>query len=172
MTAKAVTMYPERFITMTLGGNSGERSVTEATKKGYEAAAVDLEKNGSFRNLILSIAPTDEPKPTEEAIRLDSAERVKVNDPLALAALYRGRSGFLVTDAQMAALRVPALAVVGTVDSAITGVRELQGVMPSLKIVFIDGAAHTAPGRDARARPEFVGAIREFIAAHRGAATR
>ncbi len=38
--------------------------------------------------------------------------------------------------------------------------------MPSLKVVTISGAAHGGE-RGATGRPEFVSAIREFIAAHK-----
>jgi alpha-beta hydrolase superfamily lysophospholipase len=64
---------------------------------------------------------------------------------------------------------VPTLAVVGSADRAITGVNSLKAVWPALKVVVIQDAVHSSANeRGAPRRPEFVGAIREFVAAHRG----
>ncbi len=74
----------------------------------------------------------------------------------------------MVTDAELATVQVPVLAVVGSADPALAGVNELKGVMPSLKVVVIEGATHSSANeRGAARRPEFVNAIREFVAAHK-----
>jgi alpha-beta hydrolase superfamily lysophospholipase len=60
---------------------------------------------------------------------------------------------------EMAAVRVPVLAVVGSIDPALAGVNELKAAMPSLKVVVIEGASHiSADERGAPRRPEFVNA--------------
>ena len=93
------------------------------------------------------------------------------NDPLAQAALMRARAGGAVTDAQLAAVRVPTLAIVGSADGALNGVKSLKAAWPTLSVVVIDGASH-AGERGATRRPEFVQAIRDFLTAHRPTATR
>jgi hypothetical protein len=67
----------------------------------------------------------------------------------------------------MAAIRVPMLGVVGSRDGARTRLQELKAILPALKLVVIDGAVHSDVVRGADRSPEFVSALREFIAAHR-----
>jgi pimeloyl-ACP methyl ester carboxylesterase len=68
----------------------------------------------------------------------------------------------------MAAVRVPALAIVGTADPAAEGVKTLKAVWPTLQVVTVDGATHWGD-RGILTRPEFLASLRQFIAAHRGA---
>ena len=63
------------------------------------------------------------------------------------------------------------LGIIGSVDAGLAGMNELKKVLPSLKVVIIDGATHTGE-RGATRRPEFVDAIREFIAALRQTSSR
>ena len=173
ITAKLLTTNPDRFITATLGGSSGRRSWNSQDERDAEAAAVELEHGVAYRALILSTWPTNQPRPTEEEIRKRSQEITATNDPLAHAALVRRRHDLVVTDAQMAAVRVPTLAIVGSADSALAGVNVLKTVWPALKVVTIEGATHgNNTGRGAAARPEFVNAIRDFVAAHKQTSSR
>ena len=154
ITAKLLTTDPDRFITSTLGGSSGRRHWTDQDERDAEAAAAELESGVPYRSLILATAPTDQPPPTEEAIRKRSQEIVATNDPLAHAALVRARRELVVTDSQMAAVRVPTLAVVGSADRALTGVNSLKAVWPALKVVVIQGAVHSSANeRGAQRRP-------------------
>jgi pimeloyl-ACP methyl ester carboxylesterase len=168
ITAKLLTTNADRFASATLGGHSGIRNWTPRDEESAEAAAAELESGIPFRALIIAVAPTDQPRPTDEDILKRSRELVAVNDRLALAAYNRSRRGLVATNAQMSAVRVPILGVIGSADAFITGMKELQGVLPALKVVVIDRATHSNnTGRGAAARPEFVGAIREFIRAHK-----
>jgi len=162
--AKLMTTNPGRFYTATLGGSAGLRNWTSASDKAGVIEAAETE-SGSFRTLILNIAPTDRPVPSDEEIRRRSKQIVDYgNDPIALAALVRNRRGQAVTDAQMAAVRVPTLAVVGSADPALASVNQLRVVMPSIKVVVVQDAVHSAADeRGTQRRPEFVDAIREFI---------
>jgi pimeloyl-ACP methyl ester carboxylesterase len=166
--AKLVTMHPDRFLTLTLGGNAGRNIADEPSDRAVEIEAKETEQ-GSFGTLILRVAPTDRPPPSDAAIQKSSQQILdRGNDPIALAAHVRNRHSLAVTDAQMAAVRVPTLAVVGSLDPNLMKVNRLKMVMPSLKVVVIQGAAHagaTAP-LGATRRPEFVNAVREFIAEH------
>jgi pimeloyl-ACP methyl ester carboxylesterase len=149
-----------------LGGYPGARPWAAADAKAAIDAAVELEGATPFRSLILAIAPTDEPRPSEEAIRTRSRELTKRNDPLALAAYNRSRGALAVTAEQLAAVRVPMLGVIGSADSFLPGLQSLQKSVPQLEIVVIEGATHVGE-RDARKRPEFIRAVRAFIASHR-----
>lgn len=161
--AKLLTTNPDRFLTATLGGGAGRRNWSAEDDQAAEAEALEFEQGTPFRSVILRTWPIDQPQPTEERIRQLSQQRLNLgNDPAALAADVRGRRGLIVTDAQIAAVRVPTLAIVGSADAALTRVNGLKEILPALKVVVVDGATHGGLPR----RPEFVNAIREFISLH------
>jgi pimeloyl-ACP methyl ester carboxylesterase len=171
--AKLLTLHPDRFLTATLGGSGGSNIAELPDDRALEAEAAET-ATGSLRSLILRIAPSDRPPPSEAAIRQQTRDFLnRGNDPLALAAFVRSRRNLAISDAQMAAVRVPVLAVVGSLDPNFARVKHLKAVMPSLKVVVIEGAAHSGatPPLGATRRPEFVAAIREFIAAHKNTAS-
>ena len=70
----------------------------------------------------------------------------------------------------MAAVQVPALAIVGTADPAVAGVKTLKAAWPALQVVTVEGATHWGD-RGILTRPEFAASLRQFIAAHRGSVT-
>ena len=99
---------------------------------------------------------------------MNSQRLLEKNDPLAHAALTRARREQVVTDSQLAAVQVPALAIVGTADPAAAGVKTLKAAWPALQVVTVDGATHWGD-RGILIRPEFLASLRQFIAAYRGA---
>jgi pimeloyl-ACP methyl ester carboxylesterase len=81
------------------------------------------------------------------------------------AALMGSRRAFVVTGAEVVAVRVPTLAVVGGADPALPRVRAMQGRWPGLEVDVVAGAAHpTVHPRGLLRRPEFRAAIRRHIA--------
>ena len=119
-----------------------------------------------FRSIILRTWPTDQPPPSDDAIRKLSQQAIeRGNDPAALAAVLRTQRALAVTDAELTAVRVPTLAIIGSADSNLTRVNDLKTVLPSLQVEIVEGATH-AGDRGVVRRPEFVKAVREFISAH------
>jgi pimeloyl-ACP methyl ester carboxylesterase len=164
--AKLVTTHPERFITATLGGHSGFRNWRPEFDENAKKTAAELESDVPFRSLVISMTPSDEPKLSDEEIRARSAALAAENDVKALAAYQRGGSRELnPTDAETAAIKIPVLGVMGSLDGGVRYMTQLQTLLPSVKVVIIEGATH-AGNRSAVRRPEFVNAIHEFIAAH------
>ena len=162
--AKLLTTHPERFQSAVLGGAAYRRSRSERADEATEAAAREIEA-GIYRALIVSTAPTDEPPPSEEAIRARSREIAASNDVRAHAALMRSRRALLVSDAEIASVRVPTLALVGAADPARPRVEAMRKVWPGLKVEVVPGAAHpTVHERGLPRRPEFAHAIRRHIA--------
>jgi pimeloyl-ACP methyl ester carboxylesterase len=167
--SKLVTMHPDRFLTAILGGNGLNTAADEPDAEAVKVEAAETAR-GDFHSLIVRTAATDQPPPSDEAIRAMSRQTVeRGNDPLALAAFVRTRRSLTVTKEQMAAVRVPVLAVVGSLDPNLAKVNRLKIALPSLKVVVIQGAVHSSakPPLGAARRPEFVNAVREFIAAHK-----
>jgi pimeloyl-ACP methyl ester carboxylesterase len=166
ITAKLATTNPERFLTATLGGHAGYRNWKPEYDRNAEPRAAELEGPVPFRGLVVAMTPADEPRRTEEQIRALSAALAAVNDVKALAAYTRaGTQALNSTDAEVAAIRVPILGVIGSLDN-VASMNQLKGVLPSLRLLVIDGATHVGD-RGAARRPEFVKAIREFIDSNR-----
>ena len=136
--AKLVTMKPERFLTVVLGG--------------YGARLSWLAEESSSRQ--------NDARYEQRAAELASGPGGRM-DPgtIARAAALRSFREQRVTAAQMAAVRVPAISIIGTADEGIADVHELKRVMPDLKLVTIDGADHDS----ARRRPEFLATVEEFL---------
>ena len=162
--AKLLTTHPERFITAMLGGAAYRRSRSDGADQAADAAAREIEA-GIYRALIVSTAPSDEPPPSEESIARRSREISRESDLRAHAALMRARRALLVSDAEIAAVRVPSLAVVGAADPALPRVEAMRRVWPGLRVEVVPGAAHpTVHERGLPRRPEFAQAIRRWIA--------
>lgn len=158
--AKLLTTNPERFITAVIGGASGRR-VDDPKANEEEARQI---AQGDFRSLITRLAPIGTPPPTEETIRANSKQLSERVDLLAIAAMVRGRPGLIVTEKDQAAVRVPTLAIVGSLDPNLMGVQTLKKLMPSLQIVVVEGAGHGPTLR----HPQFLDATRAFISSHKG----
>jgi pimeloyl-ACP methyl ester carboxylesterase len=166
ITGKFITAHPDRVLTATFGGSAPRLGWSAQNEKDSEELASSLEQGKGMRPLILRLAPPNEPKPSDEAIEQQSRAIVGRNDPIALAFVQRSNKDQTVTVAQVRALKMPMLAVVGSADPIKAGIDTFAKVVPTLKVVVIDGATH-AGARGAPARPEFVAAVHDFIAAHR-----
>lgn len=161
--AQLLTQHPERFLTATLGGASGRRNWSEEDQRRVDIESAEMDE-GMLRSQFIRLRPRDLPPPTEEEIRADSARRLAGQDPRALAAVRRSNPDQVVTEAQMAAVTVPTLGIVGTNDPYLREFEALKRVMPQLELVTIPGASHgSAPGT-----PQFRDALLAFLRAHPG----
>jgi len=163
--AKLLTTHPQRFLSAVLGGAAYRRSQSAEADQAADAAAREIEA-GIYRALVVSTWPTDEPPPDEAAILARSREIAHGSDLRAHAALMRARRALVVTDAEIAKVRVPALAVVGEADPALPRVRAMVKRWPGLAVEVVAGAAHpTVHARGLPRNPQFAAAIRRHIAA-------
>jgi len=161
---KLLTTDPERFERAVIGGAAYRRARGADADVAAEVAALEIE-SGVYRALIVSTAPSDEPPPSEETILRLSRNLAASNDVRAHAALMRARRVLVVSDAAIAAVRVPTLAVVGSADPTLPRVEAMAGRWPALRVEVVPGAAHaTAHERGLPRRPEFAQAIRRWIA--------
>ena len=141
VTVKLLTTNPERFVSAVLIAGSGRRlpDWTPAEEETDEAQARELERSAQ-----------------------------STNDPLALAAMVRARRTLVITEAQVEAMRLPILAIVGTADSNFAGVQQFKQQKPSIEMLTVQGATHGSPG-DPRAilrQPETRDSLRTFLTAH------
>jgi len=78
----------------------------------------------------------------------------------ALAAVARGRAGRAVTAAELGAVKVATLGIVGSEDPSLPGLREVKALMPAMgRLLVLDGANHGT----AMKRPESPRALREHM---------
>ena len=173
LTAQLLTTHSERFITATLGGHAGLFRWTREDAELFEQEASEIERECVSRTQIYRLAPTNAPKPDEEEIKKRSAACMADpnKDRFVLAGFRRSFKDWVITPAQVAAVKVPTLAVVGSLDGALGDFHELKKLRPDVKLIVIDGATHVGD-RGVERRPEFIGAIREFIASNRTASPR
>jgi multidrug resistance efflux pump len=112
-------------------------------------------------------------KPTEEEIqrRIIACRADKNFDPQAVAASLRGYKDQAVTNAQMAAVKVPSMGIVGTLDHTVKDMQELKTIRPGMKLVLLDGVSHTGK-TGIQSSPALVTEIRTFIAEQKRSGAR
>lgn len=152
---------PERLHSLVLGGAVGRLDWSPADQARVDAEAAELDL-GLLSSQILRLWPKDQPPPSEEELRAISARRLAGKDPLALAAVRRSNPRQVVTLDRMASIRLPVLGIVGTADPYARDFERVRTVLPAMRVVTIPGAAHG----NAVGRPEYVAAVRAFLAAH------
>jgi pimeloyl-ACP methyl ester carboxylesterase len=171
ITGKFIATHPDRVLTAVFGGSSPRLGWTAQNERDAIELAESLEQGKGMRPLILRLAPPNEPKPSEEAIERSSQASLGRNDALALAAVQRGNKDQVVTLADVRALSMPLLAVIGSADPIKAGVDAFKRIKPELQVVVIEGATHSG-ARGAPGRPEFAAAVRDFLGAHRSTMTQ
>ncbi|MGH6860817.1 MAG: alpha/beta fold hydrolase [Phyllobacterium sp.] len=159
--AQLLTTDEDRFKTAVLGGSSGRRDWTAQDQKRVDIESAEMDE-GLLKSQIVRLWPKDKAPPTEEEIRLRSAESLKGEDNKALAAVRRSNPDQVVTAEQMSRIKVPVLGIVGTNDPYLADFEELKKAMPQLELVTVKDASHgTTPGN-----PRFEQAIESFLAQH------
>jgi pimeloyl-ACP methyl ester carboxylesterase len=148
ITARLLCDHPERFLTATMGGGAGYRTLTP----DYTKIRAEIE------------APLDRGEMTPSWAALH-------DDPIALLDVVKSWPTLFWDEAKMRRVQVPVLAVVGSSDRFLASAQDLKTVLPSAKLVVIEGATH-AGATGALYRPEFIAAIQNFLAEHRMESTR
>jgi len=164
--AQLLTLHPERFLTATQAAGAG-RSPEAANDPRIEVEASEIEKGCISRSRLYRQAPPNA-KPTEDDYR-KAEERCRADknfDQYSVAASLRGYHDQAVTLEQMAAVKVPTLGIVGTLDHTLKEMQDLHKARPAMKFVLLEGVSHT--GRTGiQGQPALVKEIRAFIAAQR-----
>lgn len=112
-------------------------------------------------------------KPTEQDIqkRIEECRANKLFDQHSTAASLRGYRDQAVIPEQMAAVKVPTLGIVGTLDHTLMAMQALKTVRPDMKLVLLEGVSHT-DAAGIQERPELIAEIRSFIAEQRESAAK
>lgn len=166
--AQLLTLHPERFLTGVQVAGAG-RSPEEANDPRIETEAAEIARDCISRSRLMRQAPAGM-KPTEEDIqqRIAACRADKTFDQLATAASLRGYRDQAVTAEQMAAVKVPTLGIVGTLDHTLKAMQHLKTLRPAMKLVLLEGVSHTGK-TGIQSNPALVSEIRLFIAEQRKA---
>jgi pimeloyl-ACP methyl ester carboxylesterase len=166
ITAKLLTTHPDRFVTATLGGAPGRFRWTAEDTARAEQEATEKERDCVSKTQMRRLAPANQ-QPSDDDIRKRSAACMADSgqDRFALAALHRSLKDQAMTEPQAAAVKVPTLGVVGSLDPYLPGFQDLKKLRPAMTLVVIEGATHGTAMR----QPEFISAVRAFLNANRPA---
>ncbi|MDB5002109.1 MAG: acoC [Mucilaginibacter sp.] len=165
--AQLLILHPERFITATLGGSAGRFRWTTNDDEIVEREASETERLGFSPSFDTRIAPPNTAKATDEEIKKRSAVALvnPAEDRFAMAAIIRSSRDQLISAEEVAAVKVPTLGIVGSKDSFILSLQDLKQQRPGLQLVIVENGTHSGE-EDTRKRPEFIAAIRQFIASN------
>ena len=163
--AHLIVIKPERFASAILGGAPGRFYWTEKDISQANENAVERERDCISRGMIEARAPIGEPPMSEGEFKRRSAACFanKEFDRFALAALGRGQATQTITREQAAAVDVPTLGIVGSLDGYLANFQELQKLRPDMQLVVIEGASHGTAARS----PQFLSSAQAFVMAHR-----
>jgi len=157
ITAKMVTMYPDRMLSATIGG-AGWAEQDPEREGMLDVLADSIENEGSLAPLFAALSPEGDPIP-EDQIKMFNMMIMQMNDPKALASVARGMKGHSVTKADLEKVEVPTQLIIGSKDPLKEASDAWMSVQTDDKYIVIEGADHiTAP-----TSPELLKGLEEFI---------
>jgi len=158
---KLVADHPDRVISALPCGTSAEPLTPEGVAL-FERLADSLEKSGSMRPVFehFNVDGTWTDAQIKKAVEMVRAN----NDTKALAAAAHTVQDLIPDRTRLERNTVPCLCIIGAGDPNLAPARKTATYMPGLEIHAIEGANHLTAFR----HPEFLDAMKSFIAAHKG----
>jgi pimeloyl-ACP methyl ester carboxylesterase len=160
---RLATLHPERLMSIAYIAALPLRNTDTYMENFAKTSIKELESDMPFKSLAIALQPPGAKAPSDDEIRKAVAPLVAANDVKALAALWRGYKGLALSREQLQAITVPSIVIVGSEDMNAAGVPELNKTDPQIRTVVVEGAQHGGPEGVMR-RPEFMTALREFLA--------
>lgn len=160
---RLLELEPKRFASAVIGG-AGWRPPGGADAL-LEELAGSLERGEGITPLLRALQAPGQPAPPPEQIAMVNQMVMSTNDPLALAAAIRGMAQLAVAEDVLRQNKVPALAVVGSLDPLKAGVDAMTGVMSTLEVKVIDGADHLSALMNPQHAQQLLDAIHGFLVA-------
>ena len=161
--SRLATLHPDRLISVVYVASLPLRTNDTLMDKFAEDSIRELESDLPFKSLAIALQPPGSKPPSDDEIRKAVAPLVAANDVKALAALWRGYKSLMISPQQLSAVKVPSIVITGSADANAAGVPELNKTHPQIRTVVVEGAQHGGPEGVMR-RPEFMTALREFLA--------
>ena len=163
---RLATKHSERLISVAYVASLPVREQDSYLDKFAEESVKELESDIPFRSLTLALQPPGSKPPTDDEMRKMMAPLVAANDVKALAALWRGYRTLIVQDSALSSVPVPMMVLIGSEDASAPGVPAFTKAHPHIRTLVVPGAQHGGPQGVMR-QPEFMAALREFLAAAR-----
>lgn len=166
-TVHLLTLHPERVTTAVLAGASGRISPSAAQDAQTEKEAAEREVDCFSRSQRNRLRAAGSPPVSDSAFQAERA--ACLTDPFmdgkALAAASRSNIGSIISQQQIARIRVPLLGVVGSLDPYVTDFEKFGRWNPSLITVTVDGGDHFSVFRQAA---PLLAAISTWLGVHAG----
>ncbi|WP_310569602.1 alpha/beta hydrolase [Gemmatimonas sp.] len=164
VTSQLLTLHPERFRSAVLIAGAGRLVWNASLAEVANVEARERDAQCISPTLMARLRPPTEPAPTAERLRALSAACIAdtTQDRFALAALTRSRADQVVAPAAGAAVTVPTLAIVGSLDPLKADLDALKVLRPSIEYVVVDSATHSGV-RGILTRSETLTALRAFL---------
>jgi pimeloyl-ACP methyl ester carboxylesterase len=159
ITMKLLTLYPERVITAAPCGAGWPRVTEERTALLTELSA-SLETGAGITPLMRVLDPTGDLNPMRAWFVNTTVNAT--NDSLALAALIRGVPGLSITEAELRAIGVPVLSIVGDIDPLREDVDVMEGMIAGHEVIFVPNGDHL----NTVASPEMIEGLVDFLHKH------
>lgn len=161
--ARLATMHPARLMSVAYVASPPLLEGATYMETFAQESVKELESDLPFKSLVVALQPPGTKPPSDDEARKAMAPLVAANDVKAFAALWRGYNTLAVSNQQLAAVRVPSMVLVGSEDISSAGVPDLNKTHPQIRTLVVQGAQHGGPEGVLR-RPEFMKALREFLA--------
>ncbi|MDO8681604.1 MAG: alpha/beta hydrolase [Acidobacteriota bacterium] len=160
---RLATMHPTRLIGVAYVASLPLLEGATYMDTFAQESVKELESELPFKSLVVALQPPGAKPPSDDDVRKAVAPLVAANDVRAFAALWRGYKTLIVSNQQLTAVRVPSIVLIGSEDISAAGVPELKKIHPQIRTLVVQGAQHGGPEGVMR-RPEFIAALREFLA--------
>ena len=160
---RLATMHPTRLIGVAYVASLPLLEGATYMDTFAQDSVKELESDLPFKSLVVALQPPGAKPPSDDDVRKAVAPLVAANDVRAFAALWRGYKTLIVRNQQLTAVRVPSIVLTGSEDASAAGVPELNKTHPQIRTLVVPGAQHGGPEGVMR-RPEFMAALREFLA--------
>jgi pimeloyl-ACP methyl ester carboxylesterase len=156
---KMLADHPDRFLTAIVGGSQG---FVRGAKDDFndEKLIKDLESGMSLSDAMIANAPASWPKPSAEQRQM-MRQMDAGQDPKALAAQRRGNPGLEIEYASLASIKVPFLALCGSLDNP-DRMKPLVAALPDARLDVVEGGNHGGTPET----PQFIRDVREFLERH------
>ena len=165
-TVELLTLHPERVITAVIGGAAGRISPSPALDAQYLKEADERERDCISRSQIDRLNPPGSPPLSDSAFQAQKTACLAnpFVDGKALAASSRAVVGASISRDRIAAIRVPMLGIVGSLDPYVADFRKFTEWNPTLAWITIDGGTHYTTMYDGK---PMLAAISTWLAIHR-----
>ena len=159
---------PDRFLSATLVAAPLRYEWPDEEERTAQLMADETERDCWSRIRWFGIPQPGAPTPTpEEEAEYQAAREACFADPnvdrFALAALIRSGGDRILNRNATARVRVPTLAIVGSLDPLVPASEELASLRSDVEVVIAEGAGHNGP-RGVHRHPDFLPALRRHFA--------